>query len=59
MKLPFKRAIIGGILGAVPGVILVGLTDPVSGEAELTLGVGGILLGTLGLLVGIIIGAKT
>ncbi len=47
----------GAFTGAVPGAILVLLTVPVSGEAELTLGVGGIALGVVGSITGVIVAA--
>ena len=53
-----KRIIIGAIIGAIPGGITVLLTVPVSGEAELTLGVGGIFLAIIGITIGAIIGAR-
>lgn len=55
---PAKRIILGAIIGAIPGGITVLLTVPVSGEAELTLGVGGIFLAIIGLIIGAIIGAR-
>ncbi len=42
----------GVLLGGAPGLVLVLLTVPVSGEAELTLGVGGIALGVIGAISG-------
>jgi hypothetical protein len=48
----------GAVLGAVPGVALVILTVPVSGEAELTLGVGGFFVGFVGLVIGAALGAR-
>ncbi len=53
-----KRIIIGAIIGAIPGGIMVLLTVPVSGEAELTLGVGGIFFAIIGMTIGAIIGAR-
>lgn len=50
--------VVGAIVGAIPGVILVLLTGPVSGEAELTLGVGGFFIGFIGLVVGASLGAR-
>ncbi len=44
----------GALLGGAPGLVLVLLTVPVSGEAELTLGVGGIALGVIGAISGAI-----
>jgi hypothetical protein len=52
------KVILGAVVGAVPGAILVVLTGPVSGEAELTLGAGGAMLGFIGLVVGAVIGAR-
>ncbi len=53
-----KRIVIGAIIGAIPGGIMVLLTLPVSGEVELTLGVGGIFLAIVGIIIGAIIGAR-
>lgn len=53
-----KRTIIGAIIGAIPGGIIVLLTVPVSGEAELSLGVGGIFLAIIGIAIGAIVGAR-
>ncbi len=53
-----KRIIIGAIVGVIPGGIMILLTVPVSGEAELTLGVGGIFLAIIGITIGAIIGAR-
>lgn len=53
-----KRIITGAIVGAIPGGIMVLLTVPVSGEAELTLGVSGILLAIIGMITGAIIRAR-
>lgn len=50
--------VLGAIVGAIPGAILVLMTGPVSGEAELTLGVGGFFIGFVGLLIGAILGAR-
>ena len=52
----FERIIIGSILGAIPGAVLLVLTIPISGEVELTLGVLGIFLGLIGFIIGAIIG---
>ncbi|MEE8194292.1 MAG: hypothetical protein V3T73_02170 [Dehalococcoidales bacterium] len=52
------RIIIGALVGAIPGGIMVLLTVPVSGEAELTLGVGGIFLLIAGMIIGAIVGAR-
>jgi hypothetical protein len=48
----------GALIGAVPGAILVLLTVPVSGEAELTLGVAGIGLAVVGAITGVIVLAE-
>lgn len=53
-----KHIIIGALIGAVPGGVMVLLTIPVSGEWELTLGVSGILLAAIGMVIGAIIGAR-
>ncbi len=53
-----KRIIVGAIIGAIPGGIMVLLTVPVSGEVELTLGVGGIFLAIIGLFIGAMVGAR-
>ena len=53
-----KRIVIGAIIGAIPGTILVLLTIPISGELELTLGVGGIFLIIVGIIIGAFIGAR-
>ncbi len=53
-----KHIIIGAIVGAIPGGIMVLLTIPVSGEWELTLGANGILLVIMGMLIGGIVGAR-
>ncbi len=50
--------IIGAIIGAIPGGVMVLLTVPVSGEAELTLGVSGIFLLFMGMIIGAVIGAR-
>ncbi len=52
------RIIIGALIGAIPGGIMVLLTIPVSGEVELTLGVSGIFLAAIGTVIGAIIGAR-
>jgi hypothetical protein len=52
------RVAIGALIGAIPGTLLVLLTLPVSGEAELTLGVGGFLVGSVGLLAGAAVAAR-
>ena len=52
------RIIIGALVGAIPGGIIVLLTVPVSGEAELTLGVSGIFLAITGMIIGAGIGAR-
>lgn len=44
--------------GTVPGVVLVLLSVPVSGEAELSLGAGGFFVAVLGLAVGAIAGER-
>ncbi len=53
-----KYIIIGALIGAVPGGVMVLLTIPVSGEWELTLGVSGILLAAIGMVIGAIVGAR-
>ena len=53
-----KRIIIGAIVGVIPGGIVVSFTVPVSGEAELTLGVIGIFLAIIGAIIGAIVGAR-
>ena len=53
-----KRIIMGAIIGAIPGGIMVLLTVPVSGEVELTLGVGGTFLAIIGIPIGAIIAAR-
>lgn len=53
-----KRIIVGAIIGVIPGGIMVSLTVPVSGEVELTLGVGGIFLAIIGLFIGAMVGAS-
>ena len=53
-----KRIFISAIIGAIPGGIMVLLTLPVSGEVELTLGVGGIFLAIVGIIIGAVIGAR-
>lgn len=52
------RVAVGALVGAIPGAVLVLLTVPVSGEAELTLGVGGLFLGFVGLVIGAAVGAR-
>ena len=52
------RILIGALIGAIPGAIMVLLTIPLSGEIELTLGVAGIFLAIVGMAVGAIIGAR-
>ncbi|MBI4336533.1 MAG: hypothetical protein HY683_01690 [Chloroflexi bacterium] len=56
-KATLKRTIMGAVLGATPGGILLLWTVPVSGEGELTLGVMGILLAFWGGAVGALAGA--
>jgi hypothetical protein len=58
LKSRAAAVLLGAIVGAVPGVILVMLTGPVSGEAELTLGVGGFFIGFIGLIVGATVAAR-
>ena len=53
-----KRIIIGALVGVIPGGIMVLLTVPVSGEVELTLGVGGIFLAVAGTIIGATVGAR-
>ncbi len=53
-----KRIIIGALVGAIPGGIMVWLTVPVDGEAELTLGVSGIFLAIIGVIIGATVGAR-
>ena len=53
-----KRIVIGIIIGAIPRVVLILLTIPISGEIELTLGVGGIFLTIVGIVVGAIIASQ-
>jgi len=48
-----KNKIIGAIIGAIPGLILLILSGPVQGEIELTLAGGGVLLALLGIVLGI------
>ena len=50
--------IIGANIGAIPGGIMVLLAGLVSGEAELSLGVGGIFLAIIGMIIGAVIGAR-
>ncbi|MBI4220872.1 MAG: hypothetical protein HY682_12055 [Chloroflexi bacterium] len=49
---------IGTLFGVVPGAIMVLLTGPVRGEAELTLAALGIAVGLIGALAGGIVGAS-
>ncbi len=53
-----KRIIIGALIGLIPGGIMVLLTLPVSGEAELTLGANGIFLAIIGAIIGAVVGAR-
>ncbi len=53
-----KRIIIGALVGGIPGGIMVLLTVPVSGEAELILGASGIFLAIIGAIIGAIVGAR-
>jgi len=48
-----KNKIIGALIGAIPGLILLILSGPVQGEIELTLAMGGILLALVGIVLGI------
>lgn len=43
-----RRALLGALIGSLPGLGLLALTGPVSGEAELTLGVGAIFVALVG-----------
>lgn len=52
------RVVSGALVGAIPAMVMVLFTIPVSGEVELTLGVIGILLGMLGVVVGAELGAS-
>jgi len=53
-----RRSLLGALLGALPGGVLVALSAPVTGELELTLGAGGMLLAALGLALGAVLGAS-
>ncbi len=53
-----KRTIIGALVGVIPGGIMILLTVPVSGEAELTLGANGIVMAIVGAIIGAIVGAR-
>ncbi len=57
-RLEVKRVIIGALIGAIPGVLMVLLTFLVPGEAALTLGVNGTFVAIIGLLIGAMIGAR-
>lgn len=52
-----KRAVLWAVLGAIPGIALLLLTLPISGEIELTVGVFGIVLTVVGAAVGASMGA--
>lgn len=58
MKSRAFGVVLGAVVGIIPGGILVLLTGPVSGEAELTLGVGGLFIGLIGLVIGVTLGAR-
>ncbi|MBN1370192.1 MAG: hypothetical protein JW954_08165 [Dehalococcoidaceae bacterium] len=53
------RRIIGALIGAVPGAILLLLSGPVQGEIELTLAMGGIFLLIAGIAIGAILSKKS
>lgn len=49
-----KRNIIGALVGAIPGLILLVLSGPVKGEIELTLAMSGIFLIITGIIIGVV-----
>lgn len=52
------RMTAGALIGAIPGALLVFLTVPVAGEAELTLGVGGLFVGFVGIVTGAVVAGR-
>lgn len=53
MRSKFGRGIVGALVGATPGILLVLLAQfVVSGEPQLTIGAPGIVIAGLGLVVG-------
>ena len=54
-----KNRIIGALIGAIPGLILLILSGPVQGEIELTLAMGGIFLTVVGIVIGIVFSGRS
>ena len=56
----FLNMLFGGLLGAVPGVLLIAIGQIVTdgGEVMLEIGFGGVLLSVVGLIVGLVLGWK-
>jgi hypothetical protein len=53
------RGVIGAVIGAAPGLILVFLAEfVIEGEMQLTLGAPGILLAVAGAVIGFVLGLK-
>ena len=52
-------AIVGAIIGVLPGLLLIALVESpvIEGEAELTYGVFGIMIGLVGFVAGAVFGA--
>lgn len=53
----FPRMALYAVAGLVPGLSMIALTGPVSGEAELTLGAGGMFVAVAGFFAGAVLGA--
>ena len=53
-----KNRIIGALIGAIPGLILLIISGPVQGEIELTLAMGGIFLTVVGIVIGIVFSGR-
>ena len=53
------KRIIGSLIGAIPGTILLILSGPVQGEIELTLAMAGIFLIIAGVVIGAVLPKKS